>query len=105
MTSSFPPPPTPTPLTFNAPSSFIEPSFWETLYNKKLNVYRLASDPKEIIIYSMISNGNSNSNNTAGQSWQFSSESFYINDEVDQHERSFSPSQSFISYPIYHLHF
>lgn len=56
---------TDTNLRFLAPSSVIEPSFWEELYNKKLNVYKLNSDYQ--LIYTQFS---------ASDGWKFSKESY-----------------------------
>lgn len=35
-------------LMFSRPQSAFEPSFWEELYNRKLNVYHLTSEPISI---------------------------------------------------------
>jgi hypothetical protein len=56
---------TDTNLRFLAPSSVIEPSFWEELYNRKLNIYKLNSDDQ--LIYTQFS---------SSDGWKFSKESY-----------------------------
>lgn len=35
-------------ISFVAPSTLIDPAFWEELYQKKLNVYKLATETEPI---------------------------------------------------------
>lgn len=60
------------PLLFTPPVSSFEPAFWETLYNKKLNVYRLNADPVSIIA------SVTNSDGKEGGHVKFSDKSFNI---------------------------
>ena len=46
-----------TPVTFNAPSTFVIPSFWEELYNLKLNVYKLISSDENLTVSYTCSDG------------------------------------------------
>jgi hypothetical protein len=46
-------------ISFTAPSTFVEPSFWEELYRLKLNVYRLDAGNKKIAGFLSCSSGSS----------------------------------------------
>lgn len=45
-------------LRFVAPSTFIDPSFWEELYHRKLNVYKLGTDQETLFVAYTCSDGN-----------------------------------------------
>jgi hypothetical protein len=40
-----------TSISFVAPSTLIDPSFWEELYERKLNIYKLGTEQEDLSVY------------------------------------------------------
>jgi hypothetical protein len=38
-------------ISFIAPSTLIDPAFWEELYERKLNIYKLGTDKEPLSVY------------------------------------------------------
>jgi hypothetical protein len=74
-------------VSFAAPSSIIEPSFWEELYRLKLNIFKLGIQDCEIKAYTSASQG------SFKDSTNFKRQSFIGLCEQDERER---PSSCFV---------
>ena len=44
-------------ITFVAPSTLIDPAFWEELYERKLNIYKLGTENEPLTIFYKCSDG------------------------------------------------
>jgi Ubiquitin-like modifier-activating enzyme ATG7 N-terminus len=51
-------------ISFIAPSTLIDPAFWEELYERKLNIFKLGSDIEPISVHYRCSDGRNSENFT-----------------------------------------
>jgi Ubiquitin-like modifier-activating enzyme ATG7 N-terminus len=51
-------------ISFIAPSTLIDPAFWEELYERKLNIFKLGSEIEPITVHYRCSDGRNSENFT-----------------------------------------